>query len=148
MAWRGGCQCGRARYEGMGALPPVYACHCTECRRQSASAFALSMPALRANVRFSGELSAYSRPTDSGTRTDCFFCPHCGTRIYHQSERSPDRVTIKAGTLDEAGTVTAAAHLWVSRKQPWIALDPAVPAFDTQPSDLSSWRNEFGGCGT
>ena len=39
----GGCQCGQARYAV--AAPPLalYICHCRECRRQSASAFDMSL---------------------------------------------------------------------------------------------------------
>jgi hypothetical protein len=140
VGWKGGCQCGAVRYEIEGPLPPVYACHCRECRRQSSSAFALSMPVERAALRLAGALEAYVRPTDSGTCTLCHFCPACGTRVYHQSERSPEGVTIKAGTLDDAEGLSPVAHLWVSRKQPWVALDQAVPSFDTQSDDLRAWR--------
>jgi len=141
MARGGGCQCGAVRYEIEGPLPPVYACHCRECRRHTASAFALSMPVDMAALHLSGDLAVHVRATDSGTRTFCHFCPSCGTRIYHRSERAPGRVTIKAGTLDDAETLSPAAHLWVSRKQPWVSLDPRIPAFETQPDDLGAWRS-------
>ena len=140
MGWGGGCQCGAVRYEIEGPLPPVYACHCRECRRQSGSAFGLSMPVPSEAFSIFGRLESHARPTHSGTRTHCFFCPACGARIFHRSERAPDRVTVKAGTLDEADTLRPVAHLWVSRKQPWVRLDPDVPAFETQPDDLPAWR--------
>ena len=38
----GGCQCGAVRYEITGPPAAVYACHCTECQRQSGSAFAMA----------------------------------------------------------------------------------------------------------
>ncbi len=38
----GGCQCGAVRYEVSGPPRIVYACHCTECQRQSGSAFAMA----------------------------------------------------------------------------------------------------------
>jgi hypothetical protein len=28
----------------------------------------------------------------------------------------------------------------VSKKQPWVILDPNLPAFDTQPDDVQTWR--------
>jgi hypothetical protein len=37
----GGCQCGAIRYEITGSPVAVYACHCTECQKQSGSAFAM-----------------------------------------------------------------------------------------------------------
>ena len=45
--YTGGCLCGEIRYR-LSAEPLVlYACHCTDCQRQSATAFNLSMPVAR-----------------------------------------------------------------------------------------------------
>jgi hypothetical protein len=136
----GRCQCGACTYEVEGPRPPVYACHCLECQRQSASAFGLSMPVARERLKLSGEFGCYTRPTDSGSRTHCYFCRNCGSRVYHQSERSADFVTLKGGTLEDPSVLDPVAHIWVSRKQPWVLLDPAIPTFATQPGDLKAWR--------
>jgi hypothetical protein len=136
----GRCQCGACSYKISGPRPPVYACHCLECQKQSASAFGLSMPVARERVTLVGDFGCYSRPTDSGSRSHCYFCRSCGTRIYHQSERSFDFVTVKGGTLDDTSDLEIVAHIWVSRKQPWVILDPDVPALATQPHDLKAWR--------
>lgn len=100
----------------------------------------MSMPVPRERVRFEGTLASFERATDLGTRTRCFFCPDCGSRLYHQSSTSPDRLTIKAGSLDDTSGLRPIAHIWASRRQPWIILDPAVPAHNTQPDDLAAWR--------
>jgi len=39
----GGCQCGAIRYELSGEGLELYVCHCKECRKQSASAFGISV---------------------------------------------------------------------------------------------------------
>ena len=39
----GGCQCGAVRYEIAAEPLTVYVCHCRECRKQSASAFGISL---------------------------------------------------------------------------------------------------------
>jgi hypothetical protein len=39
----GGCQCGRVRYRVEGEPLTLGICHCTECQRQSGSAFGMSM---------------------------------------------------------------------------------------------------------
>ena len=39
----GACQCRKVRYRIDRAPMGVWACHCTECQRQSGSAFALTM---------------------------------------------------------------------------------------------------------
>ena len=40
----GGCQCGAVRYTLATDKITAYACHCLECQKQSASAFAISVP--------------------------------------------------------------------------------------------------------
>jgi hypothetical protein len=137
----GGCQCGDVRYVINLKQLIAYACHCLECKKQSASSFAVSVPVPAKHFKLTGSVSVYRRPTESGTSTNCFFCAHCGTRIYHQSERSPDTVTVKGGTLDELASIPLVAHLWTKRKHHWIALPPDAEIHETQPSDLKSWRN-------
>ena len=39
----GGCQCGAIRYEVLGAPVRLVICHCTDCQRQSSSAFGMTM---------------------------------------------------------------------------------------------------------
>lgn len=41
--YTGGCQCGSVRYVLTSEPLRVAACHCTECQRQSGSAFGMSM---------------------------------------------------------------------------------------------------------
>jgi hypothetical protein len=47
----GGCQCGGVRYEISGPPKVVYACHCTECQRQSGAAFAMATVIPKENFR-------------------------------------------------------------------------------------------------
>jgi hypothetical protein len=137
----GGCQCGMIRYTLTAKTIVAYACHCLECQKQSASAFALSVPALASDLEVVGPAKEYRRPTQSGAHTICWFCRTCGTRVYHQSLRSLEFVTLKAGTLDDTTAVAPVAHLWVKRKQPWVQLSADVPRYATQPADLIAWRN-------
>jgi hypothetical protein len=39
----GGCQCGKVRYRLDGEPLALTMCHCTECQRQSGSAFGMSL---------------------------------------------------------------------------------------------------------
>jgi hypothetical protein len=94
----------------------------------------------REQLQLRGETGCYTRPTDSGQLSDCHFCVRCGTRLFHQSQGNAEFITLKGGTLDDTSTLKPVAHIWVSRKQPWVSLDPTVPAYETQPSDLREWR--------
>jgi len=75
----GGCQCGQVAYEVTCETLVAYICHCNECQRQTASAFAISVPIEMDGLRITGELSSYDRPAHSGATTKCFFCSSCGT---------------------------------------------------------------------
>jgi len=136
----GGCQCGAVRYRLTGAPGRPYACHCRDCQKQSASAFSVSIPVARGDLAVEGPLTSFEKRADSGAATACWFCPSCGTRLFHASSRAPERATLKVGTLDDTSQIRPVAHLWVSRKQPWVILDPDAAAFDTQPADLATWR--------
>ena len=50
----GGCQCGAIRYRLLRAPVALYACHCRDCQKQSASAFGLSMWVERDAIEFTG----------------------------------------------------------------------------------------------
>lgn len=141
----GGCQCGAVRYTIKAASVIAYACHCLECQKQSASVCALSIPLCLDVLDIAGALKSYERPTDSGTTTSCWFCEICGTRVYHQSARSSQSITLKGGTLDDTGCLAPVAHLWIRSKQSWVILPPDVQAFETQPADLTAWRKALVG---
>src|SRR5271167_2502735 len=60
----GGCQCGAIRYEITGPPAAVYACHCTECQRQSGSAFAMAAVIPQAHFRIvAGQPKMFARQT-------------------------------------------------------------------------------------
>jgi len=113
----GGCQCGHVRYESSGEASALYICHCLECRKQSASAFGMSVQVPRDGFRVvSGEPLSWSRDTDSGRRLQCFFCPRCGSRLWHEGGPPADTLNIKAGSLDQPVNASNAIHIWTSRK--------------------------------
>ncbi len=128
----GRCQCGEVRYESADAPLALYVCHCSECRRQSASAFGMSLAVPRAGFRVTrGAPKFWSRAADSGGRVNCAFCPNCGSRLWH--EGASETLTIKAGSLDEPVDVSAAIHIWTSRKLPGVAVPEHARQFPEEP---------------
>ena len=139
----GGCQCGAVRYILSCGLPAAYACHCGECKKQSASAFSMSVVVEFDLLAVTGEFTCFEATAYSGANKRCYFCPRCGTRLWHRSGARPELVTLKVGTLDDSAGIAPQGHLWVSKLQAGIILDPAVPAFDTQPDDVQVWRESL-----
>jgi hypothetical protein len=126
----GGCQCGAVRYEITASPLAVYICHCRECRKQSASAFGISVRVKRADFTLlSGAPRFWSRPTDSGRVLACAFCPECGSRVWHERAGGGEFLTVKGGSLDEPVDLSAAMHVWVSRKLPGVIIPEGVRQF-------------------
>jgi hypothetical protein len=134
----GGCQCGRVRYEIRAKPLSVYACHCTECQRQSGSAFALSLPVPRDGVAVVGGTPAtWRRVLADGRAIACFFCGDCGTRLFHNPERNPQASIVKPGTLDDTTWLAPVGHIWTRSAQAWVQIPPDTVNYEGQPPDLS-----------
>ena len=124
----GGCQCGGVRFRLTAAPERVYCCHCTECRRQSASAFGISVIVPEGSVAvLRGAPKHWTRPTASGGTMTCAFCPDCGSRLWHGGS---GYASVKGGALDE--TPEPERHIWVRSK-----LDRVVI-----PEDAETWERE------
>jgi len=140
----GGCQCGAIRYQFEGPVPAAYACHCGECKKQSASAFSMSIPMHFTGLQIDGNATSFVSKAFSGKAKYNYFCGNCGTRLWHSASNPPQAITLKVGTLDDPFEIAPVGHLWVSKKQPGIELDPASDQQMTQPDDLIAWRTNLG----
>ena len=131
---KGGCQCGRVRYV-LNARPEViYCCHCTECQKQSSSAFGISVRVEAAAVEVTGTPSVFERPSASGL-VACDFCVDCGSRLFHRRPGYGERMNIKGGTFDETAWIRPAGHIWTASKQAWLCLPEGDLKYDNQPPD-------------
>jgi hypothetical protein len=133
----GGCQCGAVRYEIAGAPLATYVCHCRECRKQSASAFGISVIVRTGDVHLrQGTVKSWTRDTDSGRRLKCVFCPACGSRLWHEGEPPGPTVSVKGGSLDGGVDLGEARHIWVSRKLAGVVIPGDRPQFPEEPPRL------------
>lgn len=144
----GGCQCGALRYRISGAARMLYVCHCSDCQKQSASAFGMSLIVERAAfelTRGAEKLRTWDTRGDDGVLKRCAFCPECGTRIYHGSDNDDAPISIKAGSLDDTSGLQPIAQIWLASAQPWISVDRTrYLCFDAEPDDEAElerlWR--------
>jgi hypothetical protein len=147
----GGCCCGAVRYEIRAAPTAVYRCHCTDCQRQSGSAYAMSMFVARDSVVVTaGTPRAWRRRADSGRYMLCFFCPECGTRLYNEPEARPELTVIKPGTLDDTHWLNPVGDIWTRSRQPWVEVPEGSVTFPGQgePGRLAeAWRAAQGKLG-
>ena len=140
----GGCQCGAVRYTLK--APPIafYLCHCTECQKQSSSAFGESLSVRPEDIEISGPTKRYDRPANNGS-IQGEFCSVCATRIVH---RRHNMCNIKAGTLDDTRWLIPAGHIWTSSKQPFVHIGVHEISYTHHPDSydaiITRWREMTG----
>ena len=145
----GGCQCGSIRYQINGEAFMLYACHCTDCQKQSSSAFGMSLIVDASQIEMlkgQDRLQHWDTPGDDGSIKRCAFCPDCGSRLFHGGE---GRVSIKAGSLDDTSGLVPVAHVWLRSAQAWTTIDrERFLCFDREPDDEAElerrWRERIG----
>ncbi|AEO67527.1 uncharacterized protein THITE_2116411 [Thermothielavioides terrestris NRRL 8126] len=103
------CQCGTVRFTTPTPAPlAVYHCQCTECRKQSASAFGTSavLPArglFPLPAELATKLAVWTRPSNAGRSVDGYFCHVCGVRVMHRIREADgaerDVVSVKGGLV-------------------------------------------------
>ncbi|KAK3688196.1 Mss4-like protein [Podospora appendiculata] len=104
------CECGHVQFRTPSSTPDGMAhCHCTNCQKQSASAFGTSLyfptdKVFPLPAALEQKLAVFTHPTDSGNTMHCYFCPRCGVRMLHAcilpDGLRRDKVSFKAGTVD------------------------------------------------
>jgi hypothetical protein len=132
----GGCLCNAVRYRL--DAPPLFthACHCLDCQKKTGTAFGMTTIVLRDDLVITHGATV---PTALSPRRTAHGCAACDTWIYITSTRHRASVTLRSGTLDDASIATPQAHIWVKRKQPWLALPDGVPTFDENYDPESTW---------
>jgi hypothetical protein len=126
----GGCNCGAVRYRLTGDPIAVAVCHCSNCRRQSGSAFSVNVVVRSDAMQVTGDLTTWEdHDTESGQPVLRQFCAACGSPIRSLSAASPKIAIVKAGTADDPGCYTPAIHVWTSSALPWVTIPDSLPQF-------------------
>ena len=119
---RGGCYCGRIRYEADSIFDAVY-CHCSICRRISGAPVYAGLVIPKRDFRVvSGEPASFAS-SEHGKR---WFCPLCGTQLHSTDPRS-DYVGVAIGTLDEPESVAPKIHQWTGSQLAWFETADDLP---------------------
>ncbi|WQF85214.1 Putative CENP-V/GFA domain, Mss4-like superfamily protein [Colletotrichum destructivum] len=143
------CQCGAVAFKTPTPEPlDIYCCHCSQCRKQSASAFGTSaiFPAdglFPLSDDLGSKLQSWTRPTKGGGHMDCYFCRVCGCRVLHRAHDkrgTPSQtVSIKGGLI--AGLqMDRGKHIWTSsavvripeEAERWAESPPGTPTDNDQ----------------
>src|SRR3712207_6376462 len=119
----GRCLCGGVTYECTAAPIVMGNCHCRDCQRATGSAYAPGLLVPRSAVVIHGEVRYFEVIGDSGYTLSRGFCPTCGSRLFGGGTRSPQLISIMAGTLDDPTWFRPQADIYVSSAQPWDVMN-------------------------
>jgi hypothetical protein len=131
----GSCLCGAIRYTVTAQVNELRACHCTHCQKSSGGAGSVNAVVPSEGFKLThGKPKRFDAKADSGRTLYRFFCGDCGSPIYSQRETNPGMVTVRAGTLDNAGEMKIAADIWTKSARSWAHIDPASQQIPGQPN--------------
>jgi hypothetical protein len=123
---KGGCYCGRVRYEATGVPSQETNCHCSICRRTTGAAFVTWFTVARSGFRFVSGAPVRFKSTPKAVRT---FCPQCGTQLTFEHEDFPDEIDVTTCSLDDPEALPPRDHIWTRSKVSWIELADALPQY-------------------
>jgi hypothetical protein len=125
---RGGCSCGKVRYELLAAPIRVHCCHCTDCQRHTGSAFVINALIETSAIRIiRGALEAVPVPRDYGPH-DIYRCRECKVAVWSDYGRRPQIRFIRVGTLNEPSALRPDIHIYTRTKVPWLRLPKGTAA--------------------
>jgi len=130
---KGRCLCESVRLEIDAALGPAIACHCSQCRRSTGSAFNpnASVPADSFKIVAGKELV---REFSQSPGTFRAFCSRCGSPLYARSETYPTIIRVRLGTLDDTQGVRPIAHIFTGSKAEWFDIADNAKQFPEWPT--------------
>ncbi len=127
--YKGGCLCGKVRFEIHGKIDSIVYCHCSLCRKAQGSAFATNGVVQHENFRFlqgEDELTAF----ESSPGQHKLFCKHCGSPIISTSTATPHEVRIRLGTIESPIEERPEAHIFAASKADWDEIRDQLPQYD------------------
>lgn len=121
----------------------VHCCHCTDCQRQTGSAFVLNalIEADRVAILL-GEPEPVTMPTESGLPHDIYRCPKCRIAVWSTYGGRTKIRFVRVGTLEKPAALPPDVHIYTRSKLPWVTLPAGVPAFEAYYDSKTLWPAE------
>lgn len=117
----GRCLCGAVSYSV--DAEPVWqgACYCTNCQRQTATAFSVVVGVPSSTLAVEGSTLASIKTVSEGyeSTTERSFCSACGSPMFSTVESMPGVVFLKAGSIDDTSWIEPTVEIWTRSAQPW-----------------------------
>lgn len=123
---KGSCICGAVKFEVEGGLPPVEACHCSQCRKWTGHFLASTeVPRSALTIHGPDHVSWFH----SSTKVRRGFCSNCGTSLFFDpmdTEKHP-WIGISMGVFDKPTGTKMALHIFVAEKGDYYEITDDLP---------------------
>jgi hypothetical protein len=94
--YRGGCHCGRIRFEVRGALDSASECNCSICTKKGYAHWIVPRSAFRLLTK-SDDIATYAFNTKTARH---LFCPNCGVAPFYIPRSDPDAFDVNVRCLE------------------------------------------------
>ena len=128
---QGGCSCGQVRYRVSGEPIFVNNCHCRLCQQQTGSTSVVNAFFESERVELlEGTLREHIVQAGSGGPHIICRCGECGSAMWSYYPRLGRLgAGLRAGTLDDPGSLTPDAVIFTESAMPWVTLPEGIPQF-------------------
>jgi len=135
MSVSGGCLCGNISYALKGIPMFSLVCHCTNCQKQSGSAFSVNIICRQDQIEVTGDLSTYEDHSNAGDQVFRKFCGTCGSPIFSKLTSNPGLIALKVGSLNDTSSVIPSSQVWCDSGQDWLKIESDMPRFAQNPTE-------------
>ncbi|MEZ4705264.1 MAG: GFA family protein [Bdellovibrionota bacterium] len=140
----GHCSCKSVTYELLNCPMFVNCCHCTDCQRETGSAFVINGILETHQVKLiTGNPEKILIPSQSGKGQNIHRCPTCKIALWSNYGGAHDVLRfVRIGTLQEPFRFPPQAFIFTRSKLPWVTLNPDIPSFDIFYDYKEMWSEE------
>ena len=121
---RGGCHCGKVRFQAETDPITVHLCHCVRCQKLQGTVtiYVIFLEV----VQFSGQLSEYVTTSDSGSPVRFSFCPNCGTNMKNTADGYSLTTAIFLSAFDDPTQFEPEWESFCELKPKWLRDDGCI----------------------
>src|SRR5262245_17567903 len=117
------CHCGSLRVVAAGEPDRVYVCHCTLCQRRTGAIMHSGAAYPKSQVRVEGASRIYARNAVNGYEIRFHFCLNCGSSVYWEGDRFPDK-RIAVGSFADPEFPAPTYSVFEESMHHWLGLPP------------------------
>jgi hypothetical protein len=132
MTIKGGCLCGKVRYQITGPLFNADHCHCSMCRRQHGAAFATYADFNPGDFNWTLGKN-FVKTYDALPGDGWCLCSECGSTLAGTENGHVTSITL--GTIEGDPGIKPEAHIFVGSKAQWFDIVDDLPQFEERTPD-------------